>query len=191
MLLNSRMLSTTTLDIGVEKNKHNDLNIKFKVIDTGIGITTEQQTQILQPFTQASSDTNRKFGGTGLGLSICSKILDLMSSKLELSSIPNQGSCFSFQLELTPGQKVSEAASTAQQPANLTLTDKHILVVDDNSDNRRVIQSMLSDTGAILSYVDGGVPTLKLLKEQSYDLLLLDIQMPDIDGYQYIRVIKK
>ena len=181
---------TITLDIGIENKEHNVLHIEFKVIDTGIGIAPDKHTQILQSFTQASSDINRKYGGTGLGLSICTKILDLMSSKLELSSIPNQGSCFSFQLEVTTGKQLSDAVSTLQQPAHPTLTDKHILVVDDNDDNRRVIQSMLADSGAILSYAEGGVTTLQLLQEHSYDLLLLDIQMPDIDGYQIIELLR-
>ncbi|SEH08304.1 response regulator [Candidatus Venteria ishoeyi] len=169
------------------------LAISFEVIDTGIGISKDQLSRIFEAFTQGDTSTTRRFGGTGLGLSISHQLISLMGGKINVRSELGQGSNFFFTLPL----EVIElpTANYVQQP-HIVLRDSRILVVDDNSVNRKIYQQQLAATGARCDVVGDGEMALHYLREAQreqnpYWLAILDYQMPDMDGRQLGLKIKQ
>ncbi len=165
--------------------------VEFMVSDTGIGMSKEQQQAIFKPFTQADSATTRKFGGTGLGLAICRLLVEEMGSKLTVISEPGNGSQFRFDLPL-------EALSSCQQRDMISklLTTKRILVVDDNDTNRDVVNNILKNWNVEnIGLAESGPAALKLLEEaaatgEPFDLGILDMHMPEMDGLELAQVIR-
>ena len=169
--------------IGKQVPRH---RIAFAVEDTGIGIPADKIDSIFTGFIQASGDTTRRFGGTGLGLSITKKLLELMGSEIKVVSESGRGSVFSFELEMdeaTSGQVVSR--NTDSSSGGLK-----ILVVDDNRVNQIVAANAINKLGHISTCVDSGDDALALLHEARFDLIFMDLQMPDKDGYQTTREIR-
>ena len=164
--------------------------IKFEVIDTGIGISMSNQAQIFEEFKQADAHTARKYGGTGLGLSICKKIADSMNGQLIVESKEGVGSTFTFIIPCpqlidnnknqTPN-KTNMLESTTND--HLELSGKNILIVEDNHINSLVASKFLSKWGANPFIAKSGQEALEMVGNNSYDLILMDIQMPDMDGY--------
>jgi len=178
------------VDIAVSSvGRMNDLHrIRFTILDTGIGIPADKTDTIFSGFSQASSDTTRKFGGTGLGLSITKKLLELMNSKIDVKSELGRGSEFSFELEM----KESTAALAEQEVILKTSTETlAVLVVDDNRVNQIVASNFLFKWGHTVTCASGGAEALDLVTKKEFDLILMDLQMPDKDGYETAMEIRK
>ena len=157
--------------------------LRFEIHDTGIGISESTLSRLFEPFVQADSATSRCFGGSGLGLSISKKLVELMGGTIGASSITGKGSCFWFSLPLT---KSESDDSNISLPFN-DLSDKRILIVDDNATNRNILNTYLSSWGLVVSEADSGSAALMQLQTSTlqgivYDLILLDMQMPAMDG---------
>lgn len=159
--------------------------LRFQVIDTGVGINVTALTELYDAFTQEDSSTTRRFGGTGLGLAIASRLLAQMQSKLEVKSVPGLGSMFSFELRLVKTEQAKPASlvKQSQQPEK-PLQGSLILVVEDNSTNRLVIRKMLERLGADVLLAEDGAQALLKASEQPLSLVLMDLQMPVMDGFE-------
>ncbi|MBS1130398.1 MAG: sensor hybrid histidine kinase [Proteobacteria bacterium] len=158
--------------------------IHFAVRDTGIGISADKQVLIFDAFAQEDSSTTRKYGGTGLGLSICRRLVELMGGTLWLHSEPGKGSTFHFSVQL----QISEnAIPLVIHPVDVT--GRHMLIVDDNATNRRILRGMLATLHVTCLEADSGKTALALMREQGsqFDCILLDAQMPEMDGYELAR----
>ena len=164
--------------------------LSFRVCDTGIGIPLSMQAAIFDPFTQADSSTTRRYGGTGLGLPICAKLVAQMGGKMEVESTPGAGSTFSFTVR-TP---VTSAADSMQQAPIGTLPRSllqlRILVAEDNAVNRLVAIRLLERMGHHAEAVCDGQQAVAAVQRNAYDLLLMDCQMPVMDGYAAARAIR-
>ncbi|TAA45898.1 PAS domain S-box protein [Corallincola spongiicola] len=174
--------------ISVNSSKLSDdsATLSFAIRDTGIGMTDAQQAKLFQPFTQADSSTNRKYGGTGLGLAICRKLTELMGGEISLQSQPDVGSTFSFTLTFQR-QQVELAPTRAGEDAVAKL---NILVVDDNASAREILCSQLSRFGCQVDAVNSGQLAIEALQQHSYQLVLMDWRMPAIDGVETVRRIQ-
>ena len=153
--------------------------LHVQVQDTGIGMTAEQLSRVFAPFAQADASTTRRFGGTGLGTTIARQLVELMHGRLQVSSIPNQGTCFTVCLPLPPGQPVAATPMLA----SVALPPLRILAVDDVPENLELLQLVLARDGHQVTLASGGQAALALLKAQAFDVVLLDLHMPDIDGF--------
>jgi CheY-like chemotaxis protein/HPt (histidine-containing phosphotransfer) domain-containing protein len=153
--------------------------VHFEVRDTGMGIAPETLDKLFQPFTQADSSTTRKYGGTGLGLSIVRRLVEMMGGKAGAQSVPGQGSTFWFTLPLDVAHTADETRKTTQISSG-----RRILFVDDNETNRRVLSSQMSHAGYIVETAASAKDALDILKgpKPDFDVVVLDYQMPDMDG---------
>lgn len=179
------------LSIEVLRRQDPELELKFTVQDTGIGMTTEQKSRMFQPFSQADSSTTRRYGGTGLGLVISRQLVEMMGGQITLESEYGQGSQFSFTVQLEIGQQ----AAPPQPERLLSLRNLRILVVDDNAAARAIFQEMLESFGcsvALAASAEEGLVELELALElqQPYHLLLLDWRMQGMDGLAMSRKIR-
>jgi CheY-like chemotaxis protein len=162
--------------------------LHFSVSDTGVGIPREKQPLIFEPFSQADGSTTRRYGGTGLGLAISSSLVTLMGGRMWLDSEPGEGSTFHFLAAFGVVGSASHAA-TDIYPGELPA-----LVVDDNAVNRRILSEQLTRLGIKPSQADGGATALRMLEEAArrgvpYGLVVLDVHMPDMDGFDVARQI--
>jgi signal transduction histidine kinase len=184
-----------SIDISVEviKDDKQNATVQFKVKDTGIGILEEKVTEVFDRFTQAESDTSRIFGGTGLGLSIVKKLVELQSGTITVESKKEEGSLFKFTI---PYKKAPVLASTLKtSPEKIhkpVVNDKiKILIVEDNLLNQKLAAFMIKDFGYTFDICDNGKLAVDKLKQDVYDLVLMDIQMPEMDGYEATGVIRE
>jgi two-component system, sensor histidine kinase and response regulator len=167
-------------------NKTNQgLSLHFAIQDSGIGISKDKQKLIFEAFAQADSSSRRKYGGTGLGLTISSRLVEMMGGRIWVESEPGQGSTFHFTALFQLPQK---PASRKERDSPLTLQDIHVLVVDDNPTNRRILERTLTQWGMRPTLADSGWTAIAALKRAKEDgdpvsLLLLDAQMPGMDGF--------
>lgn len=167
------------------------LVLRFSVRDSGIGIPKDKQASIFEAFSQADSSITRRFGGTGLGLTICGKLAGLMGGAIWVESQPGVGSTFHFTARLGVGVQEQAAQVTCEAIQGL-----RILVVDDNSINREFLARILGGWGAQVASVSGGEAALLALAEagtegKPYALVLLDVQMPDMDGFAVAAAMRK
>ncbi|MBO9199679.1 MULTISPECIES: response regulator [Niastella] len=180
------------LAIQVEKLAEDKVTLAIKVTDTGIGIEPEKQQLIFDRFTQADSSTSRSYGGTGLGLAITKRILDLQGVVLNLKSEPGKGSVFFFaqNFALSNEQVATEDQSNAPIVSDKLLQDVHILVVEDNPFNIMVAQSLLERSGAIVEVATNGEEALEKIGPGKYHLILMDLNMPVMDGFEATRRLR-
>jgi PAS domain S-box-containing protein len=172
------------LMVELRKTLDNHCLILFSVKDTGIGIENEKLQLIFESFSQASSDTTRKFGGTGLGLSITKRLLHLMDSGIEVKSTLGIGSVFSFLLNLEIGNPdVVEKEKTKYKSINFKNKVK-VLLVEDNRVNQIVATNFLKRWGITVDIANDGKEAVDLIQNKSYHLILMDLQMPQMDGYE-------
>ncbi|MBC6609385.1 PAS domain S-box protein [Hymenobacter sp. BT507] len=170
------------------------LTLRFWVTDTGIGIAPEQQEAIFGTFAQASPETSRRFGGTGLGLAISEQLVRFMGGTLLLSSLPNQGTTFSFVLTLPRAEDATAAGQPAEQPAAPGYPELHgvrVLLAEDNMVNQWLATVMLEHWGVLVYAVGNGLDALAQLQENDYDAAILDIQMPGLSGVEVTQAIRQ
>jgi PAS domain S-box-containing protein len=165
--------------------------VRFEVTDTGIGIDTEARERLFQPFTQAEGSTTRRFGGTGLGLAISRQLTELMGGRIGVESEPGKGSTFWFTLRLE--KQVGDGL--VQPPPRESLRGLRLLVVDDNTTNRRIVMEQARSWGMVAEEAPGGREALGILvgaatQGQRHDLAIVDMQMPEMDGLQLARAVK-
>ena len=180
----------------LEKNNGN-CSIRFDVSDNGIGISKEALDRLWQVFEQADNSINRKHGGMGLGLPLAKRIVNLMQGELMIKSELGKGSCFTCYVQLGVAREaeavdVTNEANTASGDSLLTsdLGEKRILIVDDVSINRDILFALLEDTGMILDGACNGEEAVNMCLQNKYDLILMDLHMPVMDGYTATRNIR-
>jgi signal transduction histidine kinase/CheY-like chemotaxis protein len=163
--------------------------VRFEVVDTGIGIPSQAQDTVFQPFHQVDSTRSRLRGGTGLGLAICQRIVEAMGGHIELSSRPGQGSTFSFTLfmPLAPNVVLPAYESDFGRLSESGVLSGVVLLVEDNVVNRMIGAEMLKGFGVDVLEAEDGAQALQVLEKQRVDLVLMDIQMPVLDGYAATR----
>jgi PAS domain S-box-containing protein len=179
-------------------------SIVYESRDTGIGLSEEQLTRIFEPFLQADTSTTRKFGGTGLGLTITRKLVEAMHGTITARSEVRKGSCFTVRLPITTSGKGSIRwimpkellKSTTlehqfEQPKIQQPFHGKILLADDSADNRRVIQYMLKRHGLLADVAVNGAQAVTTASQNTYDLILMDMQMPEMDGFTATRLIRE
>ena len=180
------------VQISNQKENAAQVLLHFTVSDTGIGIDEAAQEKLFQPFMQADVSTTRKFGGTGLGLAICKQIVELMQGEIGVKSEPNKGSHFwftaVFQVSSFKFQVSSENLSDNRQSANQSLK---ILIAEDNPINRELTQKMLEQIGFAAEIAETGLEAVKASAEKNYDLILMDYQMPEMDGFEAATTIRQ
>lgn len=176
----------------------NSMDIVFEVKDTGIGIAKEKQELIFESFTQASSETSRKYGGTGLGLAISKRLIELQGSSIHLDSKPGKGSRFSFHLNMdfSASYSVIPAYVDVNEPKLLNVQENalkglRILIVDDNKINVLLVKQFFKLWNIESDKAENGLIALEKVKQTNYDLVLMDLQMPVMDGYEATREIRK
>ena len=168
------------------------VDIRFRVKDTGIGISEEKLSEIFERFTQAKSDTSRIFGGTGLGLSIAKKLVQLQLGKIGVESIKNEGSVFTFNIPYIIAEETADETKTEIETIKKIKVGKNvkILVVEDNTLNQKLAGFMLSDWGFEFDICSNGKLAVEKLKTENYNLILMDIQMPEMNGYEATEFIR-
>ncbi|MEO2266743.1 ATP-binding protein [Pseudoalteromonas sp. YIC-656] len=179
------------IEIGLHHRiDNNTCYCQFYVKDTGVGIPKDKQSQLFQPFVQAQESTTREFGGTGLGLTICKRLVELMGGCINLESEQGKGSKFIIELDF----ELSDTAPVvADLTADTTLAEyfdgTHVLVAEDNPINQCVIERFLTDLGIKVTTVENGQEAVDAQAKQRFDLILMDIQMPVMDGLSAARRI--
>ncbi|OCX51623.1 hybrid sensor histidine kinase/response regulator [Mucilaginibacter sp. PPCGB 2223] len=164
--------------------------IDFEVADTGIGIAPDKIDSIFESFTQASSDTTRKFGGSGLGLTISKRLLELMGSKISVKSEVGQGSVFSFSLKLKISSK--QLAPVLENIQDIkSLKGTRLLIADDNQINVLLAKQFMKQWDVDCDVAENGVIAYQLIQTNNYDMVLMDLQMPEMDGYQTTEKVRQ
>jgi len=164
--------------------------IDFEVADTGIGIPPEKLDTIFESFTQASSDTTRKFGGSGLGLTISKRLLELLGSKISVKSEVGKGSVFSFSLRLKNSNK--QLAPVLESINNIkSLKGTRLLIAEDNQINVLLAKQFMKQWDVDCDVAENGVIAYQLIQTNNYDLVLMDLQMPEMDGYQTTEKVRQ
>lgn len=165
-------------------------NIEFSVKDTGIGIPIDKQESIFGRFTQVSPDTNRKYGGTGLGLSIVKQLVEMQGGTIRLESAINVGSTFVIQIPFKITSKETAIPSASLPVKEKDLHQMHILLAEDNLINQRVASKILEQWNTKVTIANHGKEAIEQLQIHPYDLLLLDLQMPEMDGFETAHYIR-
>ena len=170
--------------------------IRVQVQDTGIGMSPEQLALLFQRFSQADASTTRRFGGSGLGLVICKHLVELMEGEIHVESESGTGSKFWFELPLLPTLEINASTGTettlspeSTEPGS-DLHEARILVAEDNEVNQMVVLAMLERLGMTVSVVEDGAQAVQAVQSQPFDLVLMDCQMPTMDGYEATRQIR-
>ncbi|MBA3006755.1 MAG: response regulator [Proteobacteria bacterium] len=182
------------IKVSTESQTGPEQKLLFSITDNGIGIPTDKQQLIFDSFTQADSLTTRKYGGTGLGLTICQKLLNIMQGRIWLTSQPEKGSTFFFTIPFSQATSPRPEIDTniGIQPARCELLQAaHILLVDDNKDNCNLIRLYLHNTPFTLKTAGNGQEAVTLFCAKPYDLILMDIEMPIMDGYEATQKIRQ
>ncbi len=181
------------LRVEMTENNITSFVTRFSVIDSGIGIAKDKQEKIFEQFTQADSDTTRLYGGTGLGLSISGRLVELMGGNILVESVPGQGSTFHFSIGLQRGEMPATAVVTPKvvTKSNDQFKTKLILLAEDNAFNANIARRFITGWGGHLDIVVDGRQALEFVSRKKYDLILMDVQMPELDGFACTRKIRK
>ncbi|MNK06774.1 Autoinducer 2 sensor kinase/phosphatase LuxQ [compost metagenome] len=178
-----------SITVGLETKMKGDANLLvFSVSDTGIGIAKEKLSLIFESFTQGSRDTTRKYGGTGLGLAISKKLIELQGGSIEVESEQGVGSKFTVSVPFSEPKNHHQSTSIAEDNS---LNGKHALLVEDNEVNVMLLSRLLKRWGVTFDVAENGQVAVERTIEKDYDLILMDLHMPVMDGYQATRKIRE
>lgn len=173
------------------ERKNNKAGVEFVVKDTGLGIPKDKHDMIFESFTQASPDTTRHFGGTGLGLAICKKLVELQGGRIDVDSEPGKGSAFRFVLSFGISEQGIRPKASEASETYIGLEGKRILVAEDNKINFFVANKFLTGWGVRVTHVENGQLAIEMLEQADFDLVLMDLHMPVMDGIEATRMIRK
>lgn len=180
------------IDLKLNSKTGNNVLVDFTITDTGIGIETEALNSIFDAFTQASSETSRKFGGTGLGLAITRRLLELYESKIHVKSEPGKGTSFTFTISFNEAANplAIDRSSEEAYPFH-EFSKQSVLLVEDNKVNRVIATKFLTSWNLNVEIANNGILAVEKIRQQPFDLILMDLQMPEMDGYQAAAAIRK
>ena len=182
---------SVVLDVSVREGVGDSLKLEFAIRDTGIGIPIDKQAGIFEAFHQADNSTSRKYGGTGLGLAICRRLIGLMGGEIWLESAPGRGSTFRFTiLAAPPTEKLDSPDAGYRLPTEQAATQLSILLAEDNPVNQRVAQRLLEKAGHRVQIAGSGRAALDAATMQRFSLILMDVEMPELDGFEATRRIR-
>jgi len=183
------------VEVELEQQLENRGVLRFNVTDSGIGLSAEQQKLIFEPFRQADGSITRKYGGTGLGLSICSRLVELMNGAISVSSTPGVGSTFSFTIQCAVCADQAQAGNDGSAPQtekdNQVTTKLRILLAEDNPVNQLVALRLLETRGHAVVVVNDGRAAIAASSRENFDLILMDVQMPEMDGFEATRILRE
>ena len=196
-LLSNSVKFTQNGEIKIHISKIDKDRFRFEIKDSGIGMTQEQQDKLFKSFSQADASTTRQYGGTGLGLTISKKIVELMNGKIWVESQKDIGSTFIFEIEL---EQLAQENEIDSKPENNivsleneinALGETKILLVEDNRTNQLILLGLLEDSNIIIDIANNGEEAVAKVQTNSYKLILMDLQMPVMDGYEATQIIRK
>ncbi|KAB8052562.1 response regulator [Janthinobacterium rivuli] len=197
-LLNNATKFTERGEIGVDVSRPAAGQLRLEVRDTGIGMTPEAAAAVFQPFRQADSTTSRKYGGTGLGLAIIKQLAEMMEGNIVLHSVAGQGSSFAVTIAVgsvapgdAPPAPMLPALPAASDTAAAGQAPLRMLLVEDNAINQEIALAMLEDSGYQATPADNGRRALALWERQTFDVILMDCQMPEMDGFEATRRLRR
>jgi PAS domain S-box-containing protein len=197
-LLNNAIKFTISGGVVFSIYQKTDQRINFTIQDTGIGISEEHMAHIFRPFVQADSTTTRHFGGTGLGLTICKQLVEAMGGSIDMESRFTEGSSFHISIDLPPSNLYRSQETLTKADMNLISAEKeppkeslNILLVDDAEENRMVVIAFLKQSPHHVIETEDGAEAVAAFKEQEIDLILIDMLMPVMDGYDATRAIRE
>jgi len=180
-----------SLTVNLESKKNKKVNVQFAVADTGIGISEERLEKVFEKFTQADVSTSHQFGGTGLGLTITKRLLELMGSNIELESKKGKGSKFFFTISLKEGSLKETSGKDISHKSQSANEKIKVLLVEDVDINRKVALQLMERWNNIeADAASGGNEAVEKVKKFTYDVVLMDLRMPDMDGYEAARKIR-
>lgn len=184
---------SVTITIVASALQHDSVELQFSVRDTGIGLNLQQIDRLFESYNQADNFTYRKYGGSGLGLVISQQLVELMQGRIWVESELGHGSTFHFTACLGRGNQIEEniVQQDELEAAQVRMKDAHILIVEDNPFNQLVTQDLLGLVGAVTVIVSNGQEALERLATEKFDLVLMDTQMPVMDGFEATRRIRE
>ena len=183
---------SVTVEVGCTQLHGSTIELLVRVKDTGVGIEKDHQEKLFEAFTQADASVTRQYGGTGLGLAISRQLVERMGGKIWLESEPGRGSVFSFTAQLgVLGDGLEAAADSTAALTEESLSGLHVLVVEDNRTNQMLASAMLKKLGASVSLAANGLEAITVLQHTEVDAVLMDCQMPVMDGLEATRKIRE
>lgn len=179
---------TITVNVSVQTRPGGRMLLLISVVDSGVGISEVQLAKLFDRFSQADGSISRRYGGTGLGLAISRRLMELMGGSISVESEPGRGSCFTVELELDLSEPVEEAAREESVELDRPI---NILLAEDHPANRELVAAFLKNSGVNLSFATNGAEALAMVSQSDYDLVLMDIQMPVMDGVSATKAIRR
>lgn len=171
-----------TIVAALKSQLDNTALVSFEIIDTGIGIPEDKLDSIFESFSQGSIEINRKCGGTGLGLTIVKKLIKILGGEIDLKSTVGKGSSFLFDLQFKVNDNPASVPEKFPIDKKLILKDKKVLIVEDNQINQMITKKMLENKGVLCDIIDNGEEAIEVAKNQKFDLILMDVHLPGING---------
>jgi signal transduction histidine kinase len=179
-----------TFTASIYRDLDDNLDLKFLISDTGIGIPEDKQQHIFEPFTQASASTTREYGGTGLGLAITKMLVEKQEGSIEVKSKPDEGSTFTVYLKFRKGGK-NKLDEKPAEPAEIhSLEGMNVLVVEDNQINQKIVSRLLTKWNAVTDTAENGKIAVQKVRKNHYQLVLMDLHMPEMSGYEATQKIR-